>query len=58
MVAGRAAAALIAVSALALTGGAWQWQSSKNNMLNKVSALDQDSRDILDPTHSSVTRTS
>jgi LCP family protein required for cell wall assembly len=48
-VAGRVAAALIAVSALALTGGAWQWQSSKNNMLNKVSALDQDSRDILDP---------
>jgi len=49
MVAGRAAAALIAVSALALTGGAWQWQSSKNNMLNKVSALDLNSRDILDP---------
>jgi LCP family protein required for cell wall assembly len=49
MVAGRAAAALIAVSALALTGGAWQWQSSKNNMLNKVSALDPNSRDILDP---------
>ena len=49
MVAGRAAAALIAVLALALTGGAWQWQSSKNNMLNKVSALDQDSRDIVDP---------
>src|SRR4051812_18022622 len=49
MVAGRAAAALIAVSALALTGGAWQWQSSKNDMLNKVSALDPDSRDIVDP---------
>jgi LCP family protein required for cell wall assembly len=49
VVAGRAAAALIAISALALTGGAWQWQSSKNNMLNKVSALDPDSRDILDP---------
>ena len=49
LVAGRAAAALIAVSALALTGGAWQWQSSKNNMLNKVSALDPDSRDIVDP---------
>jgi LCP family protein required for cell wall assembly len=47
--AGRAAAALIAVSALALTGGAWQWQSSKNNMLNKVSALDLHSRDIVDP---------
>jgi LCP family protein required for cell wall assembly len=49
MVAGRAAAALIAVSALALTGGAWQWQSSKNNMLNKVSALDLNSKDIVDP---------
>jgi LCP family protein required for cell wall assembly len=49
VMAGRAAAALIAVSALVLTGGAWQWQSSKNNMLNKVSALDPGSRDILDP---------
>jgi len=49
VVAGRVAAALIAVSALALTGGAWQWQSSKNNMFNKVSALDLGSRDILDP---------
>jgi LCP family protein required for cell wall assembly len=49
MIAGRAATALIAVSALALTGGAWQWQSSKNNMLNRVAALDPDSRDILDP---------
>ncbi|HTI77293.1 MAG TPA: LCP family protein [Mycobacterium sp.] len=47
--AGRAAAALLAVSALALTGGAWQWQTSKNNMLNKVSALDLGSRDIVDP---------
>ncbi|WP_422744702.1 LCP family protein [Mycobacterium sp. WMMD1722] len=47
--AGRVAAALLAVLALALTGGAWQWQSSKNNSLNKVSALDQDSRDIIDP---------
>ncbi|TFV57182.1 LytR family transcriptional regulator [Mycobacterium sp. PS03-16] len=49
MVVGRAAAALLAVLALVLTGGAWQWQSSKNNSLNKVSALDQDSRDIVDP---------
>jgi LCP family protein required for cell wall assembly len=49
MVAGRALAALIAVLALALTGGAWQWQSAKNNLLNKVSALDPDSRDIVDP---------
>ena len=49
MVAGRMAAALLAVLALALTGGAWQWQSAKNNMLNRVSALDPDSRDIVDP---------
>ncbi|WP_026256453.1 LCP family protein [Mycobacterium sp. 155] len=47
--AGRVVAALLAVLALVLTGGAWQWQSSKNNMLNKVSALDPNSRDILDP---------
>ena len=40
---------LIAVLALALTGGAWQWQSTKNSMLNRISALDQDSRDIVDP---------
>src|SRR3954470_7513505 len=49
VMAGRAAAALIAVSALVLTGGAWQWQSSKNNMLKQVSALDPGSRDIMDP---------
>ncbi|MBI3226656.1 MAG: LCP family protein [Mycolicibacterium cosmeticum] len=45
---GRIAVALIAVCALALTGGAWQWQSMKNNSLNKVSALDPNSRDIVD----------
>jgi LCP family protein required for cell wall assembly len=50
MIAGRVAAALIAVSALALTGAAWQWQSSKNSLLNKVSALDLGSHDIVDPT--------
>ncbi|MGV0873578.1 LCP family protein [Mycolicibacterium sp. XJ879] len=49
VVVGRAAAALMAVLALVLTGGAWQWQTSKNNMLNRISALDPDSRDILDP---------
>ncbi|KUI11530.1 transcriptional regulator [Mycobacterium sp. GA-1285] len=49
LIAGRALAALIAVFALTLTGGAWQWQSAKNNMLNRISALDPDSRDILDP---------
>jgi LCP family protein required for cell wall assembly len=47
-VAGRVAAALVAVLALVLTGGAWQWQSAKNNLLNRVSALDPDSRDIVD----------
>lgn len=47
--AGRVAAALVAVFALVLTGGAWQWQSAKNNLLNRVSALDPDSRDIVDP---------
>ncbi len=50
VLAGRAAAALIAVLALAMTGAAWQWQSSKNNMLKRVSALDPTSRDIVDPT--------
>src|SRR6202790_800035 len=49
MVAGRVAAALIAVLALAITGAAWHWQSSKNNMLNRVSALDPNSHDIVDP---------
>ncbi|HEU4362440.1 MAG TPA: LCP family protein, partial [Mycobacterium sp.] len=49
LLAGRAAAALLAVLALALTGGAWQWSTSKNNSLNKVSALDPESRDIVDP---------
>jgi LCP family protein required for cell wall assembly len=49
LAAGRTVAALLAAFALVLTGGAWQWQSSKNNSMNKVSALDQDSRDIIDP---------
>ncbi len=49
MLAGRSIAALLAVLALAMTGGAWQWQSTKNNMLNRISALDPDSRDIIDP---------
>ncbi|MFY9917352.1 MAG: LCP family protein [Mycobacterium sp.] len=49
MLAGRSLAALFAVLALAMTGGAWQWQSAKNNMLNRISALDPGSRDILDP---------
>ncbi|MGH3675960.1 MAG: LCP family protein [Mycobacterium sp.] len=49
VLAGRSLAACFAVIALALTGGAWQWQSTKNNMLNRISALDPDSRDIVDP---------
>ena len=48
-IAGRAIAALLAVCAVALTGSAWQWQSLKNQALNKVSALDPNSRDIVDP---------
>jgi LCP family protein required for cell wall assembly len=49
MIMGRVAAALVAVLALATTGAAWQWQASKNNSLNKVAALDPNSRDIVDP---------
>jgi LCP family protein required for cell wall assembly len=49
MLAGRSLAALFAVLALAMTGGAWQWQSAKNSMLNRVSALDPNSHDIVDP---------
>jgi len=49
MVAGRSAAILIAVTTLVLTGGAWQWESAKNKLMNTVSALDPDSRDIVDP---------
>ena len=49
MFAGRSVAALMAVLALVLTGGAWQWTASKNNQLNTVAALDLNSRDILDP---------
>lgn len=49
LIAGRSAAALVALIALVLTGGAWQWQTSKNKLMNHVSALDLDSRDIVDP---------
>ncbi|MBS4727550.1 LCP family protein [Mycobacterium sp. SM1] len=49
LLAGRAIAALFAVAALALTGGAWQWSTSKNNRLNTVVALDPQSHDIVDP---------
>jgi len=50
LLAGRLMAAVIAALALALTGGAWQWSTSKNHRLNTVSALDPQSRDIVDPT--------
>jgi len=49
MIAGRAVAAVMAVLALVLTGGAWQWTTAKNNQLNNIAALDLDSRDIVDP---------
>lgn len=45
----RAATALIAVCSLTVTGGAWQWSNAKNNRLNRIEALDPDSRDIRDP---------
>ncbi len=48
MLAARALAAAMAVLALALTGGAWQWTTTKNNQLKTVAALDPESRDILD----------
>ena len=49
LLAARSLAALFAVLALVLTGGAWQWSTSKNNRLNTISALDPHSRDIVDP---------
>ena len=49
LLAARTTAALIAVSALALTGSAWQWQSAKNKLFNTIAALDPDSSDIRDP---------
>lgn len=49
LVAARSTAALAAVLALAMTGGAWQWSSAKNARLNTISALDQNSSDIRDP---------
>jgi LCP family protein required for cell wall assembly len=48
-VAGRILMALAAVIALSMTGAAWQWQNVKNNNMNRVSALDPNSRDIVDP---------
>ncbi len=48
-IAGRIIVALAAVIALTMTGAAWQWQNIKNNSMNRVSALDLNSRDIVDP---------
>ena len=49
LVAGRLVVATIAAAALAMTGGAWQWSTSKNHRMNTVSALDLGSHDIVDP---------
>ena len=49
LLAARTTAALIAISALALTGSAWQWQSAKNKLFNTIAALDPNSSDIRDP---------
>ena len=48
LLAARTAAVLIAVSTLAITGAAWQWQSAKNKLLNTIAALDPNSSDIRD----------
>ncbi|MDT5012822.1 MAG: hypothetical protein QOH57_4439, partial [Mycobacterium sp.] len=48
VVAGRVTVALVSLIALIGTGGAWQWSASKNHRLNYISALDPDSRDIVD----------
>src|ERR1700730_7728680 len=49
LVAGRLVVATIAAAALAMTGRAYQWSTSKNHQMNTVSALDLGSRDIVDP---------
>jgi LCP family protein required for cell wall assembly len=49
LLAGRALTAVFAVLSLVLTGGAWQWSTSKNSRLNIISALDPNSSDIRDP---------
>ncbi|WP_297795983.1 LCP family protein, partial [Mycobacterium sp.] len=48
LLAARTVAALAAVLALVMTGGAWQWSTSKNARLNTVNALDPHSDDIRD----------
>jgi len=49
LLAARSLAAVFAILALTLTGGAWQWSTAKNNRLNTISALDPQSHDIVDP---------
>jgi LCP family protein required for cell wall assembly len=49
MLAGRMSVATVAAAALAMTGGAYQWSTSKNHRLNTISALDMGSKDIVDP---------
>lgn len=49
LLAGRSLTAVFAVLSLVLTGGAWQWSTSKNSRLNIISALDPNSGDIRDP---------
>lgn len=49
LLAGRSLTALCAVLSLVLTGGAWQWSTSKSSRLNVISALDPNSGDIRDP---------
>jgi LCP family protein required for cell wall assembly len=49
LLAARSVAALLAALAVAMTGGAWQWSTSKNARLNTISALDPHSDDIRDP---------
>ena len=49
LLAARSLAAFFALLALVLTGGAWQWSTSKNSRLNFISALDPGSSDIRDP---------
>lgn len=49
LVFGRLVVATVAAAALAMTGGAYQWSTSKNHKLNTISALDMGSRDIVDP---------
>lgn len=48
LLAGRSVAALAAVLSLVMTGGAWQWSTSKNARLNTINALDPHSDDIRD----------